>query len=190
MKLSYTKFNNKNILIGITGGIAIYKVCDLVRKLVNFSSNVKCIMTESATKLISPKLFEQLSENKVYTDMFSPVSTGEYSPVHISLSDWADVIIVVPCSCNTLSRLATGKTEDLLSCTIYAFDYKNKPVILCPSMNSNMWEHPVTQQNVSILKKIGYKILPPESGKLLCKKTGAGRLPDIDKILEFVQKFL
>ncbi len=176
------KFKNKNILIGVTGGIAIYKTCDLVRKLIAFSSQIKCIMTESATKFMSPMLFEQLSKNKVYVDMFDE---HEYVPTHISLSDWADIVIVVPCSCNTLSKLATAKTEDLLTSTIYACD-RNKKILLCPSMNTNMWKHKITQQNVATLKKIGYKILYPEEGTLLCDKKGQGKLPSVQNILDFI----
>ncbi|MFQ3675419.1 MAG: flavoprotein [Endomicrobiia bacterium] len=180
------KFENKNFLIGITGGIAIYKTCDLVRKIKNLNGNVICIMTESATKFISPMLFEQLSQNKVFCNMFDE---REYSPSHISLSDWADVVIVVPCSCNTLSKLATGKTEDLLTSTIYAMN-KNKKVILCPSMNTNMWNHSITQKNLKVLKEIGYKIMLPEKGTLLCGKEGVGKLPDVDNILKFISSLI
>ncbi len=177
----------KNIVVGITAGIAIYKVCSLIRQLKKNGYNIKCIMTENATKLISPLLLQELSEEKVYTQMFSEY---EYTPTHISLSDWADLIIVVPCSCNTISKLATGKTEDLLTCTIFAADFKKTKVLLCPSMNSNMWQHPITQQNVKLLKKIGYYILEPEKGELLCKKVGVGRLPSIEKIVKYIKKIL
>ncbi len=177
----------KNIVVGITAGIAIYKVCSLIRQLKKNGYNIKCIMTENATKLISPLLLQELSEEKVYTQMFSEY---EYTPTHISLSDWADLIVVVPCSCNTISKLATGKTEDLLTCTIFAADFKKTKVLLCPSMNSNMWQHPITQQNVKLLKKIGYYILEPEKGELLCKKVGVGRLPSIEKIVKYIKKIL
>lgn len=172
--------NKKNILIGITGGIAIYKTCEVVRKLKHYGANVRCVMTPAATKFISPMLFEQLSENKVFYEMFADY---EFSPTHISLSDWADIIVVVPCSCNTISKLATGKTEDLLSATIYAF---NKKVLLFPSMNTNMWENKITQKNIKILKSIGYKIIPPAKGELLCGKEGAGKLPDIETIIKSI----
>ncbi len=178
---------NRNVLIGITAGVAIYKVCELVRKLISLGAKVKCIMTSAATKLISPVLFEHLCKNKVYTEMFVSHSAEEYDPLHISLSSWADIIIVAPCSCNTLSKLSHGKTEDLLTSTIYACDLKKTKVIICPSMNSNMWEHPITQQNIKILKEIGYKIIPPEKGELLCEKSGVGRLPSIEKILNYIK---
>jgi len=179
----HNKFKNKNFLIGITGGVAIYKTCDLVRKIKSLEGNVICIMTDSATKFISPMLFEQLSQNKVFYDMFQ---NYEYSPSHISLSDWADIVVVAPCSCNTLAKLATGKTEDLLTSTIYALD-KNKKVLLCPSMNTNMWNNVITQKNLKILKEeLGYKIVPPEKGSLLCSKKGVGRLPDVNTILKFI----
>lgn len=177
----------KNILIGITAGIAIYKTCELVRLLKKESCEVKCIMTKDATKFISPILFQELSENQVYTDLFSEY---EYSPTHISLSDWADLIVVIPCSCNTIAKLACGKTEDLLSCTIYATDLQKTKVLLCPSMNANMWMHPVTQKNVQILKQIGYYIVEPEEGQLLCGKQGIGKLPSVEKILQNIKELL
>lgn len=177
------KFKNKNFLIGITGGVAIYKTCDLVRKIRSLNGNVVCLMTDAATKFISPMLFEQLSQNKVFYNMFEDY---EHSTSHISLSNWADIVVVVPCSCNTLSKLATGKTEDLLTATIYALD-KNKKVILCPSMNVNMWNNIITQKNLKILKDVlGYKIILPEKGALLCGQKGVGRLPSIDNILKFI----
>ncbi len=177
----------KNIIVGITAGIAIYKTCELVRMLKKENFEVKCIMTKDATKFITPLLFEELSENKVYVDMFSEY---EYSPTHISLSSWADLIVVSPCSCNTISKLAYGKTEDLLSCTIYAVDLKKTKVLLCPSMNTNMWLHPVTQKNIELLKQVGYQVLEPEEGELLCKKVGVGRLPSVEKIFIKIKELL
>jgi phosphopantothenoylcysteine synthetase/decarboxylase len=177
----------KNIIIGVTAGISIYKVCSLIRQLKKEGCNIKCIMTENATKLLSPLLLQELSENKVFTQMFSEY---EYSPTHVSLADWADLIVVVPCTCNTISKLATGKTDDLLTCTIYAADLKKTKILLCPSMNSNMWLHPITQENVKLLKKIGYYLLEPEKGELLCKKEGVGRLPSVDKIVKYIKKIL
>jgi phosphopantothenoylcysteine synthetase/decarboxylase len=132
-------------------------------------------------------LLQELSENKVFTQMFSEY---EYSPTHVSLADWTDLIVVVPCTCNTISKLATGKTDDLLTCTIYAADLKKTKILLCPSMNSNMWLHPITQENVKLLKKIGYYFLEPEKGELLCKKEGVGRLPSVDKIVKYIKKIL
>ncbi|MFN3551139.1 MAG: flavoprotein [Endomicrobiia bacterium] len=177
----------KNILLGLTAGVAIYKVCELVRILKKKGYNIKCIMTKDATKLISPLLVEQLSENQVYIDMFEKY---DYSTIHTSLSEWANLVLVVPCSCNTLAKLSCGKTEDLLSCTIYACDFKKTKVILCPSMNTNMWLHPITQKNIKLLKEIGYEIIQPESGELLCGKSGIGRLPEIKKIVSYVEKIL
>jgi len=177
----------KNIIIGVTAGIAIYKVCPLIRQLKKEECDIKCIMTENATKLLSPLLLQELSENKVYTQMFSEY---EYSPTHVSLADWADLIVVVPCTCNTISKLANGKTDDLLTCTIYAADLKKTKILLCPSMNSNMWLHPITQENVKLLKKIGYYFLEPEKGELLCKKEGVGRLSSVDRIVKYIKKIL
>lgn len=175
----------KNILLCITAGVAIYKICELIRLLKKNGYEIKCIMTENSTKLVSPLLIQELAEGQVYTEMFQQY---DFSVVHTSLADWADIIVVAPCSCNTISKLACGKTEDLLSCTIFAADLKKTKVLLCPSMNSNMWLHPITQRNVKLLKEIGYHILEPETGELLCKKTGVGRLPKVEKILQYIKK--
>ncbi len=177
----------KNILVCITAGIAIYKVCELIRKLKKEGYNVKCVMTSNATKLISPMLFQELAEDKVYVDMFDEY---EFTPTHVSISEWADLIIVIPCSCNTIAKLATGKTEDLVSCSIYAADLSKTKVLLCPSMNTNMWKHPVTQNNLQVLKKVGYHVLEPEHGELLCKKVGVGRLPDVEKVVKYIKSLL
>ncbi len=177
----------KNILLCLTAGVAIYKACEVIRKLKNGGYNVKCIMTQNATKLISPILVEQLSENKVYVDMFEEY---EYSPTHISLSKWADLVVVLPCSCNTISKLAYGKTEDLLSCTIYACDLKKTKVLIFPSMNTNMWLNPITQKNVKILKDIGYVVVEPKKGKLLCGDEGVGRLPEVDEVVKHIKNLL
>ncbi|MCX7957380.1 MAG: hypothetical protein N2643_05795 [Endomicrobia bacterium] len=176
----------KNILLCVTAGIAIYKICELIRQLKKKGYEIKVVMTDKATKLLTPLLLQELSDNKVYIDTFS----DEHYPAHISLSDWANLVVVAPCSCNTISKLATGKTEDLLTATIYAVDMKNTRVLICPSMNTNMWMHPITQRNIKILKEIGYDILMPQKGKLLCNREGLGRLPDLEKIIERIEFLL
>lgn len=177
----------RKILIGITAGIAIYKVCELIRLLKKSNYEVKCIMTENSTKLISPLLIQELSGNKVYVDIFE---NYEYLPTHVSLSEWAELIVVVPCSLNTLSKIALAKTEDLLSATIYACDLKKTKVLICPSMNANMWKHPITQKHIKLLKSIGYEILKPQEGELLCGKKGIGRLPETQEILRKIESLL
>ncbi len=172
----------KNIVVGVCGSIAAYKVPSIIRKLHENGWNVKVIMTKSAKKFVTPLTFETISKNQVYTDMFKK-DVWEIS--HISLSDYAKVILVVPATANIIGKVACGIADDLLSSTIMAFSGK---VIFAPAMNFRMWENPIVQENVKKLKNHGYTFVGPETGKLADGRTGAGRLADIDKIVETVEK--
>lgn len=172
----------RNIVIGVCGSIAAYKVPSIIRKLQESGWNVKVIMTKSAKKFVTPLTFETISKNQVYTDMFKK-DVWEIS--HISLSDFAKVILVVPATANIIGKVACGIADDLLSSTIMAFSGK---VIFAPAMNFRMWENPIVQENVQKLKNLGYIFVDPETGKLADGRTGAGRLADINKIVEVVEK--
>ncbi len=178
------ELKNKNILLGICGGIAAYKTCELARLLVKGGFCVKVIMTEAATKFVSPLTFQELSRNPVYLDMFSLLK--EETIKHISLAEWANLCVVAPLSANTLSKLAQGICDNLLTTVICALSLKVK-VLLCPAMNENMWNNPVIQENakkLSALKK--YAILPPEKGELACGAYGEGRMPEPKVIFDNV----
>jgi phosphopantothenoylcysteine decarboxylase / phosphopantothenate---cysteine ligase len=178
----------KNILIGITGGIAAYKICDLIRmfkKGVNGEgANVKVIATENALNFVTKLTLQTLSQNQVFINQFD---IEKYKPEHISLADEADIFVIAPASANTISKLATGICDNLLTSVACAF--KN-PIILAPAMNCNMWDNPIIQENLGKLEGLGYSILPPEEGFLACGYNGNGRLCSIEKIYDKTVKIL
>lgn len=181
---------DKKILICITGGIAIYKVCSLVRLFVRNDAQVKVVMTKSATKLISPLVFQSLTGFPVYTDLFKPVN--ENGLEHISLNDWCDVCILAPATANTIGKIANGIADNLLTTTVMALS-GNKSIIVAPAMNTNMWENSIVKKNMEVLNNLeNYYIVEPEIGRLATKQEneGKGRLANIQKIFEASKKAL
>ena len=173
------KQKNKKILICVSGSIAAYKVCDLIRKLKKTNKfEIKCIMTKSAENFINETTLQTLSGNRVYKNIFN---SNFYDPMHVSLAEWPDVIVIVPATCAVISKLAIALTNELLTCVVIA---SRKPVLICPAMESNMWNNPLTKDNVRKLKKAGYYFLGPEEGDLVSGKKGIGRLVSIDKIYQ------
>ena len=179
-----------NILLGVTGGIASYKTCGLVRLLIKNGYSVKVMMTEAATKFISPLVFQELSQNPVYIDMFE--LTKEENIQHISLSQWACLCVISPLSANTLSKIAAGICDNLLTTVVSALGPDTK-VLLTPAMNENMWKNPLIQDNVRKLSAIGgpasggkrikkYFVMPPQKGSLACGIYGEGRMPEVKDI--------
>jgi len=169
---------DKTVLIGITGGIAAYKVCKLIRMYKKAGANVKVIVTPNALNFATKLTLQTLSQNPVYMEQFD---IEEYKPEHISLADEADIFVIAPASANTISKLATGICDNLLTSIACAF---KKPIIIAPAMNCNMWENPVIQENIVKLGELGFTILPPEEGFLACGYSGSGRLCSIEKIYE------
>lgn len=176
--------SGKNILIGITGGIAAYKICELIRLFKKNGANVKVIATENALNFVTRLTLQTLSQNPVYVEQFE---FEEYKPEHISLADEADIFVIAPASANTVSKLATGICDNLLTSVACAF---KKPIIIAPAMNCNMWENPVIQENLNKLEGLGYTILHPEEGFLACGYKGSGRLCSIEKIYEKSEEIL
>jgi len=172
----------KRIILGVCGSIAAYKSPEIVRRLKEKDWTVKVIMTKSALKFISPLTLETVSENPVYIDMFEK---NGWEISHISLSDFADLILVAPATANIIGKIASGICDDLLTCTIIA---SNKKVIFAPAMNENMWKNKIIQENVNKLKEKGYLFIGPEKGVLASGKIGIGRLAKIDTIVEFIEK--
>jgi len=169
-----------NILVGVTGGIASYKTCELVRLLVKAGFSVKVLMTESSTNFVTPLVFQELSQNPVYLDMFSLIK--EENVKHISLAQWVDICVVAPLSANTLSKISGGICDNLLTTVICALPKKTK-VILAPAMNDCMWNNPIIQENVKKLRKLKkYILLKPEKGELACGSYGEGRMPEAREI--------
>jgi len=178
---------NKNIVIGVTGSIACYKVLDLIGKLRKSGTNVYVIMTESAAKLVDIKDFKKISGNEVQTDLFLPsIDYKDYikknKPIkHISLADIADLFLICPATANIIGKMANGIADDLLSTSIMA---TNAPVLICPAMNVKMWKNKIMQENVKKLKNLNYELVDPEYGELACGYKGVGRLATLDRIID------
>ncbi|NIA22666.1 MAG: bifunctional phosphopantothenoylcysteine decarboxylase/phosphopantothenate--cysteine ligase CoaBC [Proteobacteria bacterium] len=175
-----------NILIGITGGIAAYKIPELVRLFIKGGYNVKTVLTQKAHLFVTGETLEVLTGNKVYTDNFS--EDDIINAEHIELAKWADVILIAPATFNTVGKIVSGIADNLLTSVIAAAD--GKKVVLSPSMNVNMWDNPIFQENLKKLKSLGFGIIEPGSGYLACGDTGHGRLPEIDTIFAAVKKYM
>jgi len=172
---------NKNIVVGVCGGIAVYKVADLVSRLKKQNANVDVIMTENATKFVSPLTFQTLASNPVYVDMFA--EPKHYDVEHISLAKKGDVFIIAPATANVIGKVANGIADDLLTTTIMATKSK---VIFAPAMNTNMYLNPIVQKNIAYLKELGYEFIDPGTGLLACKDYGPGRMAEPEEIVEYI----
>jgi len=168
---------DKKILYIICGGISAYKSLETIRLFKKNGAEIKTILTSSAKEFITPLSVASLSQEKVYSDLFSIENETEMD--HIALSRWADLILIAPATANTISKLAQGTTDDLASTVVLASD---KEIYLAPAMNVRMWEHQSTKQNLKKLKSFGYKIIGPEIGEMACGEYGEGKMSDPDKI--------
>lgn len=168
----------KRILIGIGGGIAVYRVAELTRLLKKSGMEVRCVMTASACEFVSPLTFEALTGETVHTELFDLTSEREMG--HIQLARWADAVIIAPATSNLIARFAHGIADDLLTTIMHACD---RPVLLAPAMNSSMWNSAATQQNIRTLQQRGLNITGPESGELACGESGPGRLSESRAII-------
>ena len=168
---------NKNILIGITGGIAAYKICTLIRLYRKAGANVRVVLTPNALNFVTKLTLQTLSNNEVYVDNFE---IDEYKPEHIALTE-ADIFVIAPASANTIGKIANGICDNLLLSTACAF---SKPILIAPAMNENMWNNPFVQENMSKLKKHGYHIVEPETGFLACGTNGVGRMKEPEEIFD------
>lgn len=177
--------NGKNVLVGVTGGIACYKACDVVSRLKKLGACVDVIMTENATKLVSPLTFETLSARPVTTDTFSRECPWEVE--HIALAKKADIVIIVPATANIIAKLAHGIADDMLSTTCLA---STAPMLICPAMNTAMLHAPITTENIAKLKARGIEFIDSASGVLACGDIGDGRLADTNIIVDAVIKAL
>ena len=174
--------SEKKILLIICGGISAYKSLELIRLLKKRDSKVKTILTKSAKEFVTPLSVASLSQEKVYDDLFSAKNEAEMD--HISLSRWADLIVVAPVTANTISKLSNGSSDDLASTVILA---SNKNVFLTPAMNVRMWEHASTKENLKKLKSYGYQIIGPEVGDMACGEFGEGKMTEPKEILKKIQ---
>ena len=174
----------RRILVAVGGGIAAYKIPELVRAFRRVGHEVRCVLTESAAHFVSPLSLQTVSGQPVRSQLFDAVEEGSID--HIALADWAELVVVAPATANLMARLAHGLADDLVSTLALA---TRAPLLLAPAMNVHMWEHPATQRNVAQLKADGCRFLgPEESGMLACGYEGAGRLVPVEEILDAVRE--
>ena len=175
----------KNILLCVTGSIAVYKAAELANQLTKDGYHVETIMTDSAREFVTPLTFQTLTKNKVYTSMFE-----EYEPdqvEHISLAKKADLCIVAPATANIIGKIAGGIADDMATTVIMALEHA--PVYICPAMNTNMYENPIVQRNISNLKELGYSFIEPKESRLACGDLGKGAMADVEVIIQTIKDY-
>ncbi len=175
----------KTVLLGVTGGIAAYKAAALASALVKQHAAVEVVMTQNATQFVTPLTFEQLTGRRTMVDTFD--RNFSHQVEHISLAERTDLVIVAPATANVCAKLAHGLADDMLTTTVLAC---RCPRLIAPAMNTNMYENPVTQDNLDILRKYGWDVITPASGRLACGSVGAGKLPEPEQLLQHILKYL
>jgi phosphopantothenoylcysteine decarboxylase/phosphopantothenate--cysteine ligase len=177
--------DSKEVLLGVTGSIAAYKAVELASRLIKLGASVNVIMTQNATQLVSPLTFQTISRNPVMVDMFAEVD--EWQPGHISLADRADILVIAPATANIIAKLAHGIADDMLSTTALAV---RCPILVAPAMNCHMYDNSIFRENLEILGRHNFAFVEPEYGQLACGYEGKGRLADIEKIIQKIQRLL
>jgi len=183
-KKTNPRVKNLSILLGVSGGIAAYKAVDLASKLTAAGAGVKTVMTNAACELVGPKSFEAVTRSAVFTSLWD--IPGEYEIDHIALVDWADIVVVAPATANIIGKIANGICDDLLSTLLCAASAK--PILLAPAMNSNMWANTAVQRNIKTIKKMGFRLTGPQTGRLACGTEGIGRMSEPEDILKAIEK--
>jgi phosphopantothenoylcysteine decarboxylase/phosphopantothenate--cysteine ligase len=182
-----TQLKGKNVVLGVSGGIAAYKAADLASKLTAAGTTVRTLMTEAACKLITPATFEAVTGQAVYTSLWQ--GPEDFKIGHIQTADWADAVVVAPATADIIAKVAGGICDDLLTTTLCAC--WKKPVLLAPAMNSNMWANPIVQGNMSILTdQLKFNTIGPATGRLACGTEGIGRMAEPADILEALERLL
>ena len=176
---------SKEIVVGVCGGISAYKACEVVRQLKKQGHEVTVLMTEEAQKFVAPLTFKTLSGRPVVCDMFG--EDVPWNPVHISVADRADMIVIVPATAQMIAKAACGLCDDIISCVLTAAKAK---VLFCPAMNDNMYKHPTVQKNLKTLKSFGYEICGPVKGALACGREGPGHLAAVEDIISRIEKLI
>ena len=176
----------KNILVGVTGGIAAYKSAGIVSLLKKKGYNVKVVMTENSTKIIGPLTLETLSRNRIYVDMWD--SNPHYEVEHISLADWADMVLIAPATYNIIGKVANGIADDMLTTILSAVSVR-KPVFFALAMNVNMYENPILKENINKLKSFGYRFIDAEEGLLACNYSAKGRMSEPEDIVDEIERY-
>ena len=176
---------SKGVICGVTGGIAAYKVCDVIANLVKKEVAVRCIMTKNATQFITPLTLQTLTRERVLTDQFE--YDPRLGPVHISLSEFAQLLLIMPATANVIAKMAQGIADDLLTTVALS---STCPIVVVPAMNTRMWEHEATQNNVAILKRRGISFVGPVEGRLSCGTVGIGHIAESDDVLAAIYEYL
>lgn len=175
----------KNIILGVTASIAIYRACDILRRLQEEGFLVTVVMTKEAEEFIRPILFQSLSGNKVYQGLFD--EPDAWGIEHVSLAERADLVLIAPATANIIGKIASGICDDLLTCIACA---TKAPVLIAPAMNEGMYNNKIVQENIKKLKSLGYKFVEPRKGRLACGKTGVGCLAEVETILREAKKII
>jgi len=170
---------NRKILLGVTGSIAAYKAAELVRLFAKNGDEVSVVMTPAATEFVAPLTFQTLSKNPVHVDSFA--RPGGWKPEHVSLAEWADLVLVAPATANTLAKMAHGIADNLLTSLLLA---TRRPVAVAPAMNDGMWANPATQANVAALRARGVVVVGPAGGELACGSSGVGRMAEPAEVFD------
>jgi phosphopantothenoylcysteine synthetase/decarboxylase len=180
------RYDMSRILLGVTGGIAAYKAAELASGLIKDGFVIDVVMTRNAREFVTPLTFQTIVKGPVYTDSFAPIE--DYSVEHVSLAKRADAVVVCPATANLIGKAAAGIADDLLTTVLLAVH--DKPRVLCPAMNTAMWENPAVKRNLETLKDFGWNIVEPEAGRLACGDEGRGRLAEPELIADFLKKLL
>jgi len=173
------------VVVGVGGGIAAYKVCQVVSRLVQRGCGVTVAMTEAGTRFVTPLTFQTLSRRQVVTSLWT--TGGSYEPQHLSLTERADLFLVAPATCDLIGKFAAGIADDLVTTMMMGRDC---PALLTPAMNTRMWENPILQRNVATLRELGYTFIEPEEGWLACGTVGRGRMAEPETIIKAVAEML
>jgi phosphopantothenoylcysteine synthetase/decarboxylase len=180
--------DNLNILLGVTGGVAAYKAVDLASKLTSAGANIHTVMTENACRFVGPKSFEAVTNSIVLTDMWSVPEQFRFG--HITLADWAKIVVVAPATANIIAKIANGICDDFLStvlCTCWPL-VESGAALLAPAMNDKMWSNPAVQKNIETIQKMGFQLVGPAEGRLACGTTGPGRMAEPKDIVDAIEK--
>lgn len=181
--MSSDPFASSEIVVGVTGGIAVYKAAELVSRLRQRGAAVTVVMTAAARQFVQPLTFAVLSGRRVITDLFE--QPEQYETEHIALAQKAHLAIIAPATANFLGKVAAGIADDALTTTVLSL---NCPIVIVPAMNHRMWSHPQVQRNVGRMRELGHIIVEPQAGWLACGETGIGRLADVDSILAAAER--
>lgn len=179
---------DKRVLVGVTGGIAAYKTATVVSRLAQAGASVTVAMTPGATRFVTPLTFQALSGRPVYTTPWEHIES--HDPQHISLAEALDIALIAPATMDCLARLATGRTEDVVSLILSAVDLSKTPVLLAPAMNTTMWSQASTQRNVATLRGDGFRFVGPGEGWQACRRVGPGRMSEPEEILAEVERIV